>query len=344
MRKWVIRACVVAFWVVFILGALYFPKWNLFHREPHSINVFAWGDVLDPAVIANFEKETGIKVYLNYYSSNEELLVKLKATRGVGYDLVIPSDYAVGLLVQEELLKPLERKRLYFWPRINRRLLGHPYDPDNRYSIPFAWEIFGFGVDKTFFKQYSLVPSWKMLFDPQPRYHITMINDPMEAVQFAAFYLFGETQTLDAEQVQKVRKLLIRQKQWVEAYAEFRGDYFLATKNCPVVVASSSYIWRTMRHFDFVDFVVPREGTFITIENLSIPIASQKEDLVYRFINYLFRPATIAAHYQTYGFYPATTDQPLAYDNFDRLHFIHELVPQQQLRDIWVDVKSSREF
>ncbi len=78
--------------------------------EPNSINVFAWGDILDPAVIADFEKETGIKVNLNYYSSNEELIVKLKATRGEGYDLIIPSDYAVKILIKEDLLKPIDQK------------------------------------------------------------------------------------------------------------------------------------------------------------------------------------------------------------------------------------------
>ena len=280
--------------------------------------------------------------------------MKLKATRGVGYDLIIPSDYAVAMLAEEGLLKIIDRTKLPFWEEINPQLLGHHYDPNNNFSIPYEWEIFGFGIDKNYFAKYPLKPSWKMIFDRQTiSYNITMINDPFEAIQFAAFYLFGPIDHLTPLQAKEVRKLLMQQKRWVEAYAEFRGDYFLATKNCPVVLASSSYIWRTMRQFPFVSFAVPEEGTFITIENLSIPAASEKTDLVYRFINYLYKPSTIAAHYKTFGFFPATlhalenTDlepeaKKLLHSNFKNYHFIRRLLPEQQMRDLWIEVKSQK--
>ena len=70
----------VLVWVCLIFSALYWPKWKIFKYDENTINVFVWGDIFDPAVIADFEKETGIKLNLSYYSSNEELIVKLKAT------------------------------------------------------------------------------------------------------------------------------------------------------------------------------------------------------------------------------------------------------------------------
>ncbi len=355
MKKLFIRSGIVLFWVTLICSALYFPKWEVVSHEPNTINIFAWGDILDPAVITEFEQETGINVHLNYYSSNEELIVKLKATGGEGYDLIIPSDYAVNVLIQEKLLKEVDKEKLDFWKFLNPNLVGHFFDPDNRYSIPFEWELFGFGIDKDYFKNKPLDPSWKMIFDPNTiDYKITMINDPIEAVGFAGFYLYGPTTSLDPSQASEVRDLLVEQKKWVEAYANFRGDYFLATKNCAVAVASSSYIWRTMRLFDFVGFVVPKEGSFITIENLCIPKPSTKEDLVYRFINYLYRPESVASHYHTYGFFPSTTNalelmnmDPLAeslfkasQEDFSKYHFLENILPQQETRDIWVDVKS----
>ncbi len=138
------------------------------------------------------------------------------------------------------------------------------------------------------------------------------------------------------------------------AYANFRGDYLLATKNCPVVVASSSYIWRTMRNFPFVNFVVPEEGTFITIENLCIPMPTQKEDLVYKFINYLYSKESSASHFNTFGFFPSTTHaydlmhlDPLAEKlmqptpaQFAKYHFTQQLLPEDAIRDLWVEVKS----
>ncbi|MBS0627482.1 MAG: spermidine/putrescine ABC transporter substrate-binding protein, partial [Verrucomicrobia bacterium] len=93
MKKLLIRLCIISSWLIGIFVALYWPKINFFSYKDHTINVFAWSDILHPDIVADFEKETGIKVKFNYYSSNEELLVKLKATKGEGYDLIIPSDY-----------------------------------------------------------------------------------------------------------------------------------------------------------------------------------------------------------------------------------------------------------
>ncbi|HSW86461.1 MAG TPA: extracellular solute-binding protein [Rhabdochlamydiaceae bacterium] len=355
MRKSLVRTSIVFFWVVIIFAALYWPKWKPFHYKQNSINIFSWGDILDPTVIGDFEKKTGIKVNLNYYSSNEELLVKMKATKGEGYDLIIPSDYAVQLLSKENLLKKLDPSRFHFWKDINPVLTHLPFDPDNSYSIPFEWEIFGLGIDTNYFQNKQLNQSWKLIYDPSIiNYKITMINDPVEAILFTSFYLYGLVDSLEKEQVQSIKNLLFRQKKWVEAYADFRGDYFLATKNCPVVVSSSSYIWRTMRNFKFVGFVVPQEGTFITIENLCIPLASNKETLAYEFINYLFKAESVAAHYKTFGFFPSTMHalhlmdlDPLAEklirstpQDFEKFHLTKVLLPQQQIRDIWVEVKT----
>jgi spermidine/putrescine transport system substrate-binding protein len=225
---------------------------------------------------------------MSYYSSNEELIVKMKATRGRGYDLIIPSDYAVKILIEDELLQPIDQDKLLFWKEINQNLLGHHFDQANTYSIPFEWEVFGFGIDKDFFSTRSLDPSWKLIFDKKSiDYRIAMTNDPIEALLFGAFYLFEKTDPLSLPQIQEVKNLLTDQKQWVEAYASFRGDYFLATRNCPVVVASSSYIWKTMRQFPFVSFVTPKEGTFICIENLALPATTEKKLSMFFFLSAL---------------------------------------------------------
>ncbi len=355
MRKLFTRSGIIFFWIALIAFGLYWPKWQIIRYTEDTINIFAWGDILDPAVIADFQKETGIKVNLSYYSSNEELIVKLKATGGEGYDLIIPSDYAVNVLIQEDLLQPINKEKLDFWSGLNPNLTGHFFDPKNQYSIPFEWELFGFGIDKAYFKDRPMAPSWKMIFDPEVvNYKITMKNDPIEAIEFAAFYLFGPVTSIDNAQADQVKHLLKQQKPWVEAYADFRGDYFLATKNCALVIASSSYIWRTMRLFDFVGFIVPEEGSFITIENLCIPKPSKKEALTYRFINYLYTPKSVTSHYETFGFFPAglkaediEQSDPQASEilrdseeNFSKYHFFQNILPQEQVRDIWVDVKS----
>ncbi len=356
MKKIVFRSSVILFWVLLFSAILYWPKFEWREGEKNSINIFAWGDILDNEVIERFEKETGIKVRLNYYSSNEELIVKLKATRGEGYDLIVPSDYAVQILKRENLLKPIDKSKLTFWNDLNPALLGHFYDPDNQHSIPFEWEMYGLGIDKDYFQDKPFVPSWRLIFDHNLiDYRIGMVNDPIEAVQFASFYLYSSQEELAFAQQEAIRHLLISQHDWVAVYASFRADYLLSTKNCPVVIASSSYIWRTMRNYPFVTFAVPEEGTFITIENICIPAASFKENLIYRFINYLYSPQSSADHFNTYGFFPSTMHafdlmnlDPLAKklmtpskEQFSKYHFVKELLPEDEIRDIWVEVKSS---
>ena len=355
MKKLFIRSAIIFIWLVLIFCTLYWPKWKAIKYDENTINIFGWGDIFEPSIIAAFEKETGIKVNLSYYSSNEELIVKLKATGGEGYDLVIPSDYAVNILIKDDLLKKLDKEKFAYWDSINPGLLGHFFDPDNTYSIPFEWELFGFGIDKTYFDAHPTQPSWGMIFDPKiVNYKITMNNDPIEAVAFASFYLYGDIDHLNPAQAQEVRQLLIQQRPWVAAYASFRGDYFLATKNVTVVVASTSYILRTKKLFDFVGFVIPKEGSFITIENICIPKPSQKQDLVFRFINYICSPKSVVAHYNTYSLFPSTLhaldilglDEQVAKimlstrEEFKKYHFIHNLLPQEETRDIWVDVKT----
>lgn len=356
MKKIFIRSGIILFWVTLIFCALYWPKWKILGYDKNTINVFVWGDILEPTIVADFEKETGIKLNFSYYSSNEELIVKLKATKGEGYDLVIPSDYAVNILIKENLLKQFDKDKFSYWNTLNTNLLGRYYDPDNRYSIPFEWELFGFGIDKDYFNLHPIAPSWSMIFDPDTvHYKIAMNNDPIEAIELAAFYLYGLTESLTPDQSIAVKQLLIQQKPWVAAYANFRGDYFLATKNVALAVATSSYIFRSKRQFDFIGFVVPKEGSFLSIESFCIPAPSQKEELVFKFINYLCSPKSVAAHFDTFGQFPSA-QHPLdilqrdpeaaklifsTAEDFKNYHFIRNIIPEEETRDIWVEVKNS---
>lgn len=353
MNKFTRRSLIVLFWVALIFGTLYLPNLKTLKFEENQLNVFAWGDILDPNVVGEIEKETGIKVNLSYYSSNEELLVKMRATGGEGYDLILPSDFAVSLLASQGLLKPIDKSKLDFWNELNPLLLNHDYDRGNHYSIPFEWEMYGFGVDSNYFKDHPLDRTWGLIFKDHG-FKIAMINEPMQAVIFADQYLYGSLEDLNPEKLEEVKALLTVQKNWTEVYADFRGDYFLATGGCPVAVASTSYIWRTIQLFPFVNFVIPEDGSFITIENVCIVANSDKEELAYRFINALFKPDSLIQHLETFGTFPARTlegkldklDPKLrhfmqaAQKNIRSYKFYRRVATEQEVRDLWVDVKS----
>lgn len=356
MKKLSFRLGVILVWIGLIFTILYWPKSEIPPFDERSINVFAWGDILDPMVVAQFEHDTGIKVHMNYYASNEELIVKIKATGGEGYDLIVPSEYAVRTLKKESLLKKLDHTQLHFLGGLNPSLLNLKFDPGNQYSIPFSWEIYGLGISLPFFENRSIDPSWNMIFDPAVvDYKVAMSNDPVQTIDFAAFYLFGPIKELNPQQLQQTVDLLIMQKRWVTAYVDFRADYFLATKNCPVALTLSSYMIRAMRKFPFLSFVIPKEGTFVSVENLSIPAASKKEKLTYQLINYLYTAESAQKHFDTFGIFPASARNlpdleiepekkkilASCQEAFAKSYIGVVLASQEKIRDAWVEIKSS---
>jgi spermidine/putrescine transport system substrate-binding protein len=351
------RAAVSSLWALLFMCLMYSTQLiELFPRRK-TITVAAWSDILDPAVLAEFQKKTGVTINLSYFSSNEELLVKLKKTGGKGFDLIIPSDYAVKLLREQNLLKKIDKSKLTFLNDLNPVLLGHDYDPSNDYSIPLFWELFGVGIDEDAFTADQMRDPWQLIFNSALQelrpYTITMVNDPIEMVMLTSVYLFGQADQLDTEKLKLVEELLHKQKKFVKAYVDFRGDYFLATKNCAAIVSSSSYILRAQKQFPFIKFLVPGK-TFVTIENCAISIGTQHEESVYALLNYLYQPESVVEHCEQFSFFPSTLSAlPLLQGNdqqrelanmkstdFSQLLFFKKQMDQIDLIRTWARVKS----
>lgn len=341
-------------WITILLGMLYLPQVTSFLAPGHTITIAAWGDIFDPHVLADFEKETGIKIRMSYYTSNEELLVKLKKTGGKGFDLIVPSDYAVPLLRDEKLLKKLDRTKINFYHDLNPVLLGHAFDPHNEYSLPWLWELYGVGIDADFFDGHVPENPWDLIFlNPEKVYRITMVNDPIEMVMLAALYVYGDADDKSPERLSQITRLLIEQKKWVKAYVDYRADYFLATKNCAAVVSSSSYILRSQKDFAHVQFLVPQK-TFVTIENCAISAASEHEKEIYQLLNYLYKTENVVKHSEQFSLFPATLSAlPFLKDDdqlyhlatmsalaFSHLAFFKKQSDQIDLIHLWTQVKS----
>jgi spermidine/putrescine-binding protein len=236
---------------LFIIFILYLPN-ILVYEFNNSINVFAWPSTFDKDMISKFENENNIKVNISYYSTNEELISKLQATNSNGYDIVIPSDYAVNILKNGNLLQKIDKSKLNFYNKLNPALLGHYFDIHNDYSIPFEWAIFGIGIDKNFFTvdgKYYKPSSLDVLFNNiynfsgiEKNYKVIMSDDPYVSIAIALLYIFKNLDQISVEHIQKVKELLKYQYSFIEAYSENKADYYLVTGNCPVALASSSYI------------------------------------------------------------------------------------------------------
>ena len=186
------HALAVIFWVTAIFGVLYLSGLFKMVETNRSINVFMWSGVVDTKVLADFEKETGIKVNVSYFEGNDELIVKVLATKGKGYDMIVPSDYAVTFFTRHGLLKKLDKSKLDFFDKINPCFLHHWFDPNNDYSIPAEWYVLGLGVNKKHFPHQLPEASLKTIFEPTGDYRIGVINDAKELAGLAVKYCYGQ--------------------------------------------------------------------------------------------------------------------------------------------------------
>ena len=314
-----------------IFSASYLPSYLSKKPEP-TLNIFVWGDFFPEETFRQFEKETGIKINPNYYTSNEELILKLEKTQGAHFDLLFPSDYAVTSLKEKNLLKPLDKKRLTHLQRIDPPLLNRPFDPENTFSLPYFWEIYGLTIDG----------SLDSLFDGNRR--VVMMQDPVEIFSVASHYLNSPKETAP------VLDLLKRQKEFIEAYTDHRAHYLVSSIDPPIAILRSSFFFK---HSDTLShFYPPKNGTFATIENVALSASSEHVDEAYKFIEFIYRPEIMALQIDKGPLFPACRDAltfttiPLTPRYFELLETLspNDLyffnIPSETVRPLWVEVQA----
>lgn len=348
-RTTLIRTFIIAFWIGIIFLFLFFPQFATRFKKEKSLTIFTFPLLLDADYVSEFEQRTGIKLYIHYYENNDELLAKMRTTRQHGYDIIFPSGFSVEELIKEGRLKKIDKSRLNFLSLMNPKFFGLYFDPYNEYSIPILWEIYGLGYDKEFFRGNPPEASWRLIFDKKlsPK-RIGMSNTPREAVAVAARYLFGDIEQLNDEHVEQIKNLLIEQKRWVEVYADVRADDLLESKMCSVVVCHADNIW-TRGDFN-LGFLVPKEGGFIGVDSFCLPKESNKDELVYQFINYLYEHDVMQHNVTKYALFPVVSNvTPLdegkklmeeALNNFDTFHFFKNVLPEKTLTNLWISLKA----
>src|SRR5262245_45050961 len=180
-----------------------------------KLNLFIWSEYLPQEVIDEFTRRTGIEVRYDLYDSNEAVLAKLQS--GVAdYDLVVPSDYMVRILIESKLLRPLDKGRLKNLGNLDPRFLNREFDPGNQYSLPYLWGTTGYGYLKT--RVRGTPDSWAPLFDSANAGQILMLDDMRECFGAALHYLGHSLNSTDPKVLKQAADLLKKQKPWVKTY------------------------------------------------------------------------------------------------------------------------------
>jgi spermidine/putrescine transport system substrate-binding protein len=321
--------------------------------EENTLNVFCWGNYLPTEVLLEFEKMEKVHVHVHYFSTNEDLLLKLRKVGGDGYDIIFPSDYAVKILVEEGFIKRIDKKRLNFFHHLEPYLLNLNFDPQNQFSLPYSWETYGIAVNSNTYPELSEI-SLGDLFDLNaPSKKFVMISDPIESMIVFSRYLFNKSDSLNESEIALLTKTIKGLNPRIEAFADCRAKYFISSETTSLAFVKSSFIPSLVEETPHIQFLLPKEGLFTSIENVTLSSSCKKEDLAYKFINFLYRPEILAKQCESFPYFPARGDALNHLDDLNERYLqvfneakerqdiilFHYIIPEEQIRKIWLESK-----
>jgi spermidine/putrescine-binding protein len=273
-------------------------------RNKNQVNVYIWSDYLPSDVIKKFERETGIKVNIDTYDSNEILLEKLLT--GVSkYDVVVPSDYMVQILIKQNLLRKIEKSKITNLKNINKKFLNLEFDPGNEFSIPFFWGTTGFAYRRD--KLGELPNTWQVLFDEKYAGKILMLDDMRECFAVALKLLGRSINETDTTILSKAKEILIGQKKLVKQYNSSGFDQAILSGDVWIAHGWSGQLVKIAETDTKIVYVLPREGGTLWIDNLAIPKTAENIENAHIFINFLLKPE-ISARVSEFSGYATVND------------------------------------
>jgi spermidine/putrescine transport system substrate-binding protein len=281
-----------------------------------EINLYNWSNYIPPDLLKVFEKETGIKVNLDVYDSNESLLAKLKAGAG-GYDVIVPSDYMVKIMIDEKLLEPINTTRFPQWKNVADFSRKPPFDPARVYSAPYMWGVTGFTYDSARVPGGKLADSWKSFFEPTAslKGQIAVLNDQNDLYSAAAYYL-GLPQCIeDPKQAERVLAVLEKQKPFVATY---NSDGTIERMQAGEVIMHHQWngaAHRTKEKLKTAVFVYPKEGLPFWNDNFAVPKSAKNKADAVRFIQWMMEPKNIAAASNFTGYNNSITGSSKFFDD-----------------------------
>lgn len=259
--------------------------------QEKKLNIINWANYIGKSTIADFEKETGIKVTYDNFSSNEELFAKLKAG-ATGYDLIVPSDYMVEIMRKEDMLIPLDRKKLPHFTNLDEQFLDHSFDPQNKYCIPYHWGSVALGINTKYVK--NIKPTWDMIWDESYKGKISTLDDPRAGFIPALKKMGVSLNTTNQEEIKKAGELLTKQKPLVHSYTSDMYIDLLVSEEIWIAAGYTGDILQAKKDNPSITLVLPVEGSEIAIDHFCIPKGAQNLSEAHQFLDYLMR-ADVAA-------------------------------------------------
>jgi len=253
-----------------------------------ELNVFVWTEYMPDTVFKAFEKEYGVKVNVTTYSSNEDMLAKIKGSNEGIYDIVVPSDYMVKMMISEGLLQKLDQKKMTNLTNMDTSFLNQSFDPGNAYSVPYMGGVVALCVNTKMVKED--ITSFSQIFDPKYKGSLVLLDDFRAVIGETSKSLGYSLNTTDDKELTAVGNKL----------AELKPNVKLLDSDSPKTAmlngeTSIGYMWNAeiaicMQESPDFKIVFPSEGTYMFLDNLCITKGAKNSDTANDFLNFLMRP------------------------------------------------------
>ncbi len=278
-------------------------------QETITLNVYNWGqniadgsdDTLD--IIAEFERRyPNIKVNYSTYDSNETLYTKL-SNGGISVDVIIPSDYMIARMIQENMLLELDYSNIPNYQYVDETFRNRDYDPENKYSVPYTWGTVGI-IYNTKYVDVSDVTGWELLWNEKYAGKILMFDNSRDAFGVAQYLLGYDVNTTDEKELQECADLLAKQKPILQQYVMDQIYGAMENEEAYIGVYYAGDCMVMMDNNPDLAFYLPEnQGFNLFIDAMCIPACCQEKEAAELFINFLCDPQISGANmdYICYG-------------------------------------------
>ena len=253
----------------------------------NELNFYNWSYYIADETIPDFEKEFDVKVNYDNFSSNSEILAKFQVGAS-GYDLVVPSDYMVDIMIKLDLLEQLDKSNIPNFGNLSSNFQNLPFDPGNKYSIPYQWGTTGIGINTKYVAEFE--ESWELLWEEQYKGRISVLDDMRSGIVPALKLLGHSVNTTNENELEAAKELMFKQKELVRTYSSETYMDLLKSGDIWIAQGWSGDIYQVTKENPDVVFMIPKEGSYIWVDNLVIPKGSRNKRTAEEFINYLLRP------------------------------------------------------
>lgn len=254
--------------------------------EKRVVNVCSWGEYIDESLISQFEDETGIKVNYQTAESNEALYSLLKTGAG-DYDVIVPSDYMIGRLIEEDMLAELNYDNIPNYALIDDNYKGLSFDPENKYTVPYTWGTIGIIYNTSMVNK--PITSWSAMFDPQYAGNVLMIRNSRDALMVGLMVLGYDINTTDEAQIREAYQLLANAKSSGVYQGFVMDEVFnkMEGSNAAVSMYYAGDYLTMLENNEDLAYVVPEEGSNFFVDAMCVLKNAQHKEEAEEWINFM---------------------------------------------------------